>query len=211
MPINLNELSTEELKKIKKDKQKNSRKSTHNTNNIKKNKRLIANITKIQKRRKNIKSQYKTPKPTPPKSFAECFQECIRNKTIPPDTPSYLRKALERALREYQQGNIKNKSVLGEFAEKYIIKGEFGFKPIEYFKNKDSQLKDFFRRHRNVKVRFVLVCLMEQVKCADLRGVYEKTDYQEKAYFQSETHINLESTDVKKNTCKNDSRNIRKD
>ena len=107
MPINLNELSTEELKKIKKDKQKNSRKSTHNTNNIKKNKRLIADITKIQKTRKNIKSQYKTPKPTPPKSFDECSQECIRTKTIPPDTPSYLRKALERALREYQQGMIK--------------------------------------------------------------------------------------------------------
>ena len=39
---------------------------------------------------------------------------------------------------------------------------------------------------------------MEQVKCADLRGVKEKKDYQEKAYFHSETHINLESTDVKK-------------
>ena len=27
---------------------------------------------------------------------------------------------------------------------------------------------------------------------------------QDKAYFHSETHINLESTDVKKNTCCND-------
>ena len=43
---------------------------------------------------------------------------------------------------------------------------------------------------------------MEQVKCADLRGVYEKKDYQEKAYFQSETHINLESTGVKKTLVK---------
>ena len=45
---------------------------------------------------------------------------------------------------------------------------------------------------------------MENVNYADLRGVYHKEDYQEKAHFHSETHINLESTDVKK-TCKNDS------
>ena len=40
------------------------------------------------------------------------------------------------------------------------------------------------------------------MKCADLRGVYEKKDYQEKPYFHSETHINLESTDVKKTLVK---------
>ena len=37
------------------------------------------------------------------------FQECIKNKIIPPDTPHYLKNALERALKEYQQGIIKDK------------------------------------------------------------------------------------------------------
>ena len=35
------------------------------------------------------------------KSFDEYFQECIKNQKIPKDTPPYLKKALERALKEY--------------------------------------------------------------------------------------------------------------
>ena len=35
-----------------------------------------------------------------------------------PDAPSYLRKVLERALKEYDQGIIKEKSALEEFANK---------------------------------------------------------------------------------------------
>ena len=31
-----------------------------------------------------------------PKTFEQYFQECIQNRRIPPDTPPYLRKALER-------------------------------------------------------------------------------------------------------------------
>lgn len=55
--------------------------------------------------KKNLKSK---PKPKPIskeiKTFDEYFVECIKNKKIPKDTPSYFRKALERAMIEYDQG-----------------------------------------------------------------------------------------------------------
>ena len=36
------------------------------------------------------------------KTFEDYFEECIKNKTIPKDTPSYLREALERVINEYE-------------------------------------------------------------------------------------------------------------
>ena len=186
MSTDLRNLSIAELKKIKRDNQLKLKKEY---SQYKKKQKLIADIKKIQKVREKFK-----PKPTRSKSFDEYFQECICIKTIPPDTPSYLRKSLERALREYDQGIKKEKSALEEFAQKYVIKGEHDVTPVEYFKDKAPQLKDFFRSHRNIKVRLVLVCLMER-KIVDGRKLAFKQD---KAYFHSDTHINLESTDVKK-------------
>ena len=151
---------------------------------------MIADIKKIQKVREKYNPEFK---PTKIKTFEEYFQECIKNKTIPPDTPSYLRKALERALKEYDQGIIKEKSALDEFANKYIIKGESGITPYEFFRSKSPYLKDFLRNHRNNKVRFVLVCLMEKKEGNDRISIA----VQDKAYFHSDTYINLESTDVK--------------
>ena len=156
---------------------------------------MIADIKKIKKIREKIKPKPK-PKPktkTKTKTFDEYFQECIKNKTIPPDTPSYLRKALERATKEYNQGIIKEKSALDEFANKYIVKGETDITPFEFFTSKSAYLKDLLRNHRNIKVRFVLVCLMEKMEGSDKLSII----VQDKAYFNSETHINLESTDVK--------------
>ena len=98
------------------------------------------------------------------KTFEDYFEECIKNKKIPKDTPSYLRKALERAMHEYDQGIEIEKSALDEFAKKYIIKGEPGITPFQFFRNKKHVLKDFLRNHRNIKVRFVLVCMMEKWK-----------------------------------------------
>ena len=51
------------------------------------------------------------------KTFDDHFQECIKNKKILKDTPAYLKKALERAMREYQVGINYEKSVLDNFAE----------------------------------------------------------------------------------------------
>ena len=67
------------------------------------------------------------------KSFDEYFEECIKNKQIPKDTPPYFRKALERAILEYDQGLEKEKSAFEDFAVKYIIEGIPGLTPLEYF------------------------------------------------------------------------------
>ena len=127
------------------------------------------------------------------KTFEDYFEECIKNKKIPKDTPSYLREALERAINEYDQGIEIEKSALDEFAKKYIIKGESGITPFQFFRNKKHILKDFFRNHRNIKVRFVLVCMMEK-KEGDYKLSFK---VQDKAYFHSYTYINFKTSDVK--------------
>ena len=183
----LSNLSIRELEKIKKDNKQKLKEEYKQ--------KLIDDIKKIQKAREKIKPK---PKPKPktkskPKTFEEYFQDCIKNKSIPDDTPSYLREALERALREHDQGIEKEKSSLEGFANKFIVKGKTGVLPFEFFKSKYTYLKEFLRNHRNIKVRFVLVCLMEQI----VQDKYKKMFFQDKAYFHSATFINLESTDVK--------------
>ena len=186
MTTDLSNLSIAELKKIKKDNKQKLKKEYKQ--------KLIDDIKKIQELRKKIKPKTKTKTKTKTiKTFEEYFQDCIKNKTIPPDTPSYLRKALERALREYDQGIEKEKSSLEGFANKYIVKGKNEVTPFEFFKSKSTYLKEFLRNHRNIKVRFVLVCLMEQMSGDRKLSL----TVQDKAYFNSDTYINLESTDVK--------------
>ena len=53
------------------------------------------------------------------------------------------------------------------------------------------------RNHRNIKVRMILICLMERKIIENSKGKSRIIFEQDKAYFQSETHINLEKTDVK--------------
>ena len=130
------------------------------------------------------------------KSFDEYFQECIENKEFPEDTPPYFREALERAIKEYHQGLVKEKSAFEDFAFKYIIKGDPGLTPIEYFNKVYKTLEDFFTYHRNIKFSMVLVCTMEQQILSKDKGVVGLK--QDKAYFRSGTHINLKSTDVEK-------------
>lgn len=59
--------------------------------------------------------------------------------------------------------------------------------------SKSKQLKDFFRNHRNIKTHLVLFCLMEKQNIEKRKTIL----IQDRAYFQSETHINLEAIDVK--------------
>ena len=78
------------------------------------------------------------------------------------------------------------------FAEKYIIKGISGIIPIQYFREKAPQIKDFLRNYRNTIVRMLLVCEMEKQIIEKSNGE-TKTNYEhDKAYFQSHTYINLE-------------------
>ena len=190
MATDLSKLSIAELERIKKDNKQKLKEEYKQ--------KLIDDIKKIQKVRAKLKSKPKSKPKTKPKTFEEYFQDCIKNKTIPPDTPYYLRKALERALREYDQGIEKEKSSLEGFANKYIVKGKTDITPFEFFKSKAKYLKEFLRNHRNIKVRFVLVCLMEQMVKDGKPGDSRLFLYvQDKAYFNSDTYINIESTDVK--------------
>ena len=128
------------------------------------------------------------------KTFDDYFDECIKNKKIPKDTPPYLREALERAMLEYNQGLLKEKSSLSGFANKYVIEGMTGLKPLLFFKDVEDTLLDFLTYHKNIKFRFILV------------GIIEKTSYNKdgissietvKGYFNSETLENLRSSDEK--------------
>ena len=51
------------------------------------------------------------------------------------------------------------------------------------------------RNHRNIKVRMILVCIMEKHESVD--GGRKSITTGSKTYFNAETYINLESTDVK--------------
>ena len=183
-------LSLSQLKKIydqkkKKVREKYRKKIIHD---IKKLDQISKKITKGEIIKKKPK-----PKPKKTKTFDEYFQECIKNKKIPEDTPIYFRKALERAIKEYNQGLIKVKSALEDFAKKYVIRAEYGITPLEFFKNKKTTIKNFLSNNRNVKVKFILVCVMGK------NEVGSKVNFvvQDKAYFHSETHINIKSTNVK--------------
>ena len=187
---NLNNLSQEELNKILKEEYKKNEKL--------KKERTIQLMKKLQKQNEKLKqSKTKTIPKQKIKTFDEYFQECIKNKTIPKDTPFYLKKALERAMKEYNNGIKHEKSALSSFAVKYVIDGKPGLTPIQFFAEKVSQLKTFLRNHRNEKIRMVLVCLMEQQPNEKIKGKTKIIFNQDKSYFHSETHINLEKTDEK--------------
>ena len=191
-------LSLAELKKIYNQKKKLVR---ENYKELTEKEKIIHDIRKIDKLNEkikkgvNIKKEWKKKsKPKKIKSFDEYFQECIKNKKIPEDTPPYFRKALERAIKEHNQGLEKVKSALEDFAKKYLIKGEPGITPLEFFGNKKTIIKNFLRNYRNIKVKFVLVCMMEKKVEGGKKLEFE---VQDKAYFHSDTYINLESTDIK--------------
>ena len=186
MPVDLNKLSITELEKLKERYTK-----------IYKTK-LIDEIKNLRKQTGEVKPERKNkPKKLTEgnKTFDQYFQECIQDRKIPSDTPPYLRKALERAMREYDQGIVKEKSAFEDFANKYIIDGRPGLFPLEYFISLKENLKEFLKNHKNIKVRFVLVCMMEK-KETSVDGKLS-FNVQDKAYFHSQIHINLEATDEK--------------
>ena len=194
-------LSLTQLKEIYNKKKKVIQK---NYKELREKERLIRNIKKLDKLNNKVKSGEDIKKKKDKrvnkkkiKTFKDYFEECIKNKKIPKDTPSYLRKSLERAIKEHKQEakqkiNLE-KSALDKFANKHIIEGEPAITPMKYFESKITILKKFLRDHRNTKVRFVLVCMMEK-KEGDIKFSIKVND---KAYFNSDTYINLESTDVK--------------
>ena len=100
-------------------------------------------------------------------------------------------------MKEYNNEIKLEKSALSNFAEKYVIDGKPGLTPLQFFAEKVARIKDFLRNHRNIKHRMILICEMEQQINIKTKGKTKINFNQDKAYFQSETHINLEKTDVK--------------
>ena len=67
-------------------------------------------------------------------------------------------------MREYEQGIIQEKSSFEGFANKDIIEGRPGLFPLEFLRSLKENVKEFLKNHKNIKVRFVLVCMMEKRK-----------------------------------------------
>ena len=79
--------------------------------------------------------------------FQDYYQECKKVKIFQKMLLEYFKKALERKMKEYEKGIILEKSALANFAEKYVIEGIPGLIPIEYFREKATQIKDILRKH----------------------------------------------------------------
>ena len=194
-------LSLDQLKYVLSQKKKGL---SSNYKQLSEKEKIIRDIRKIDKlnekvqkgidMKKEFMKKRKKKKKKKIKSFEEYFEECIKNKKIPLDTPSYLREALERALREYNQGLIKEKSSLENFANKYVIKGEPGLIPVDFFNKIRSVVEEFFTYHRNIKFNMLLVCEMEKQLLSKDKGVIGLERH--KAYFTSRILKNLVSTDV---------------
>ena len=185
-----------QLKKIlKKEKDKAKQNKEKLIRDIKKLKKFNQKMSKVSsKLNKSPKPKKKIKTKKKKLNYEQYFEECIRNKTIPKDAPPYLRKAIERAIRERDQGLIREKSALEGFVNLYKVKGEPGLLPLEFFAKNKQLLKEFFSNHRNIKFTMVLVCMMEHRS----GGFKLEVIQEDKAYFHSETYINLKSTDVKK-------------
>ena len=191
-------LSIDQLRYILNQKKKTIQK---NYKELSEKEKLIRDIRRLDKLnekvkqgidiKKNIKKKHKKIK-----TFEEYFEECIKNKKIPKDTPPYLREALERAMYEYDQGLEKEKSALEGFANKYIIQGIPGLTPEQFYERINKTLRDFFTYHRNIKLNMILVCIMEKQYLKQNIGIIELEEG--KAYFNSFTLTNTKSTNVDK-------------
>ena len=120
----LNNLSIKNLKKLIKKEYDENKKLRQNEK-----KKLIQVYKKLQKQNKKLRQQNQQVKSKPKpkqkiKTFDDYFQEGIKNKSIPKDTPNYLKKALEGGMKEYDNGIKHEKSALENFAEKYVIDGK---------------------------------------------------------------------------------------
>ena len=191
---NLNNLSIKDLKKLVNEEYNRNKKLRQEKKEelIQVYKKLQKQNEKLRQEKQQVKSKAKPKQKI--KTFDEYFQECIKNKSIPKDTAEYLKKALERAMKEYDNGIKHEKSTLENFAEKYVIDRKPKIIPFEYFAEKATQIKEFLRNHRNIKVR-TLVCMMEKYESVD--GGRKNITTESKTYLNTEIYINLESTDVK--------------
>ena len=190
----LQRMSLDEIRKLVKKEEKALKKEY---SELAERKKLIKRFQKIQKARQkvrqgiNIKKKPKKKK----KTFQEYFDECIKNRKIPEDTPPYLKKALQKALKQYSEKIVKTKAAIDEFAKQYVIEGDPNLTPDQFFEKNKNLIELFFQKNKNIKANFVLVCDMQQ-PLFDKHGL---TGYKEdEAYFRTEKKRVLKSTNVEK-------------
>ena len=194
-------LSLDQLRYILNQKKKTIQKSYKELSEKEKLIRDIRRLDKLNEKVKkgiDIKKKYKKKRAPAKKikTFEEYFEECIKNKKIPKDTPYYFRAALERAIQEHESEQlVQEKSSLHDFANKYIIEGIFGITIVQFFKNIHNTLLVFLNRHKNIKFRLILVCILEKQEYSKSGIVNIITD---KAYFNSETLENKRFDDPEK-------------
>ena len=152
--------------------------------------KIYKRLTKAREKvRKGIDIKKENKKKKKIKTFEEYFEECIKNKEIPPDTPEYLRKSLERALYEHEQEIKTKKSALNDLAVAYIFEGIPGLRPAEFFSRIYASLINLVEENRNVKLNLVLVCLMERIKVrTEKEGIKELEEF--KLFSRSKTYKN---------------------
>ena len=108
-------LSLDELKYIL---QEEKQRLKDNFKELGEKQKLINDIKKLKKFNEEVKKGVdilkirKKSKPRKIKTFDEYFQECIKNKEIPSDTPSYLRRQLLRELLGNMNKELKKKNQL---------------------------------------------------------------------------------------------------
>ena len=137
---NLENLSIKDLRKLVNKEYNQNEKLRYDE----KKEKLIQVYKKLQKQNKKLRQEKSKPVSKQKiKTFDDYFQECIKNKSIPKDTPPYLKKALERAMKEYDNGIKHEKSALKNFVENYIIDGKPKIMPFDYFAEKATQIKEF--------------------------------------------------------------------
>ena len=170
---------------------------------LKQGKRLYKQYKKFVEARNQVKKGVdlkkkfkKKAKAKKVKTFEDYFENFIKNKDIPKDTPDYLRKALERALYEHEQGIEIEKSALDKFATKYIFEGIPGIRPPEYFNRVFTTVEGMLKNNRNVKFKMVLVCLFERISVKTDKGVEKLEEYE--AFFSTSNYKNLKSTNIEK-------------
>ena len=189
----LKHMSLDEIRKIVKKEEKALKKEYYE---LTEKKKLIERYKKIRKARQKVRSKIIIKKKKPkPKSFQEYFDECIKNRKIPEDTPPHFRKALEKVLKQYKSKITKTKSALNKSVNQYQIEGDPDLTPDQFLKKNKRNIEQFLKKNKNTKVNFVLVCDMQQ-PLYDQKGF---VGYREdEAYFRTKTKKVLESTNVDK-------------
>ena len=130
----LNQFQNMSLDQIRKIIAKEEKALKKEYSELRERRKLVKRFQRLQKAREKVRQGINIKKKKKQKkTFQEYFDDCIKDKKIPEDTPAYLRKALKKASMEYDKDIVKFKTALDEFANQYKIEGDPNLTPAEFF------------------------------------------------------------------------------